>query len=194
MRASKIERNTKETQIQISINLDGTGKSNIDTGLPFLDHMLDLFSKHGFIDLDVHCNGDLEIDAHHTIEDIAIALGQAFNQALGDKAGINRYGWCFLPMDETLVRVVVDLSNRPFMVYKVDAPATEAGGINVRLFHEFFYAFTANAKINLHIELLYGEEVHHVIEAIFKGLSKAICQAATKNERISGVLSTKGTL
>ncbi len=194
MRIAETTRTTKETDIKIKINLDGTGLSNIDTGIPFLDHMLVLLAKHGFMDLDVTCKGDLEIDAHHTIEDIGIALGHTFNKALGDKAGINRYGWAYLPMDETLARVVIDLSGRPYLVYHVDAPAAEVGGINVRLFYEFFYAFMANAGMNLHIELLYGEEVHHVFEAVFKGLAKAVSQAVTVNERINGVLSTKGTL
>jgi len=193
MRSATVTRTTKETDIKINLNIDGTGKSSIDTGLPFLDHMLVLFAKHGLFDLELTCKGDLEIDAHHTIEDIGIALGQTFKQALGDKAGINRYGWSYLPMDETLVRTVIDLSSRPYMVYHVDSPAVEVGGINVRLFHEFFYAFMVNVGMNLHIELLYGEEAHHVFEAIFKGLSKAMCQAATKNDRIDGVLSTKGT-
>ena len=194
MREAEISRKTKETDIYVKICLDGSGKSSIDTGVPFLDHMLDLFARHGFMDLELTCKGDLEIDAHHTIEDIAIALGEAIHQALGDKVGINRYGSAYLPMDETLVRVVLDLSNRPYLVYHVAAPASEVGGVNVRLFHEFFMALAVNAKMNLHIELLYGEEVHHVIEAVFKGFAKAICQAATVNPRVSGVLSTKGML
>ncbi|MGL4854791.1 MAG: imidazoleglycerol-phosphate dehydratase HisB [Lentisphaeria bacterium] len=194
MRTASLKRKTFETDIAIEINLDGSGKSSINTGIAFLDHMLVLFSKHGFIDLKVGCKGDLEIDAHHTIEDIGIALGEAFNLALGDKSGINRYGFAYLPMDETLARVVVDFSNRPYLVYHVQSPAAEVGGINVRLFYEFFYAFTVNARINLHIEILYGEEVHHVFEAIFKGLAKAVAMASAANPKVSGVLSTKGTL
>lgn len=194
MRTAENKRKTNETDIEIMINLDGKGVSKIDTGVPFLDHMLVLLAKHGCFDLNLSCKGDLEIDAHHTIEDIGIALGEAFRTALGDKSGINRYGWAYLPMDETLVRVVIDLSGRPYLVYHVDSPATEVGGVNVRLFHEFFYAFMVNAGMNLHIELLYGEEAHHVFEGIFKGLAKAIMQATAKNDKIDGVLSTKGTL
>lgn len=193
-RIGEVSRKTKETEILARIDLDGRGHAETDTGIPFLDHMFDLLAKHGQFDISVRCKGDLEIDAHHTIEDIGIAFGEALLQAMGDKAGINRYGWSYLPMDETLVRVVLDLSNRFYLVYHVQPPAREVGGVNVRLFHEFFQAFAVNARINLHIELLYGEEIHHVIEAIFKALAKALAAAVTKNPRIEGVLSTKGAL
>ncbi|MEA2011998.1 MAG: imidazoleglycerol-phosphate dehydratase HisB [Verrucomicrobiota bacterium] len=194
MRIAEKSRKTKETDIRIKINLDGKGGSSIDTGLPFLDHMFELFAKHSLIDLEISAKGDLDIDAHHTIEDLGIVFGTILKEAAGDKIGIKRYGWSYLPMDESLARVVVDFSGRPYLVYKVKTSTKEAGTINVRLFHEFFQALSVNAGMNLHIELLYGEEVHHIFEAIFKGFAKAISQALTIDKNIEGVLSTKGTL
>ena len=194
IRQAEITRKTKETDIQISINLDGTGKSSISTGIPFLDHMLDLFARHGLFDLTVQAEGDLEIDAHHTMEDIGIVLGDAIASALGDKAGIRRYGWTILPMDEALALVALDLSGRPYLVYDLTPPAPYIKDIDTRLFHEFFQALTVKAGMNLHISMMKGEETHHVFEAVFKAFAKSLDQAVAVDERILGVLSTKGVL
>ena len=193
-RKAKIERKTKETDILVEINIDGSGKSDISTGIPFLDHMLDLFARHGLFDLTVKAVGDLEIDAHHTMEDIGIVLGDAISKAIGDKAGIKRYGWSLLPMDETLALVSLDLSGRPYLVYDLIPPAARINDIDTRLFHEFFQALSVKAGMNLHIQLMKGEEVHHVFEGVFKAFAKSLDQATLFDERISGVLSTKGTL
>ncbi len=194
LRKAEVTRKTKETDITISINLDGKGESSISTGIPFLDHMLTLFAKHGLFDLTLHATGDLEIDGHHTIEDIGLVMGEAINTALGDKQGIKRYGWTILPMDETLALVALDLSGRPYLVYDLAPPADNINGTDTRLFHEFFQALTVKAGMNMHIQLMKGEEVHHVFEAVFKGFAKSLDQATTYDERITGVLSTKGIL
>jgi imidazoleglycerol-phosphate dehydratase len=193
-RCAKIARKTKETDIQVEINLDGDGSGSISTGIPFLDHMLTLFAKHGLFDLSVKAVGDLEIDAHHTVEDIALTLGEALTKALGDKAGIKRYGWTVLPMDEALALVSLDLSGRPFLVYDLLPPTDKIKDIDTRLFHEFFQALCVKGGINLHIQLLKGEETHHVFEAVFKAFAKSLDQATTFDHRVTGVPSTKGIL
>lgn len=193
-RQAKIERNTKETEIQLVLNLDGAGASRINTGVPFLDHMLDLFARHGLFDLEVTCRGDVQIDDHHSVEDIAICLGQAFAQALGDKRGIVRYGAAYVPMDETLARAVVDLSGRSYFVYKVENTRDRVGTFAVELAEHFWHSFAEHCKCNLHIEVFYGRNQHHLIEAVFKSTSRALSQAVRVDERISGVMSTKGTL
>lgn len=193
-RAGKLTRTTKETDITVEINLDGSGANSISTGIPFLDHMLDLFSKHGFFDLIVQCKGDIEIDYHHTVEDLGLALGDVIKQALGDKARIKRYGSFLLPMDEALAQIALDLSGRPFLVYNVDVPASRIKDIDVQLFHEFFYALATRVGMNLHIDLIRGNEIHHCLEAIFKGFAKALDIAVSYDERLEGVMSTKGIL
>lgn len=193
-RKASIERITKETQIKLALNVDGKGEAKIYTSVPFLDHMLDLFTRHGLFDLQVEAKGDIDIDFHHTVEDIGIVLGQAFREALGDKKGIRRYGQASVPMDETLASVAVDLSGRPYMVYNVKLPKIKIGEFDVELAREFFQAFTNNAGANLHINVMYGENVHHILEACFKGMARALDQATQMDPRIEGVLSTKGKL
>ena len=194
LRQASIVRETRETSIKLTFNADGTGKSAISTGIGFLDHMLELFAKHGFFDLEIEEVGDLHVDCHHTMEDLGLVLGAAIAQALGDKAGIRRYGSCLLPMDEALAEVALDLSGRPYLVYKADMPAAQVGNVDVRLFHEFFQALAVQAGMNLHIRLLEAGEVHHALEAIFKAFAKALDQAITPDPRVKGVLSTKGML
>ena len=194
MRKSEITRTTRETDITAALELDGAGKSSIDTGIPFMNHMLELFAKHGFFDLEVRAKGDIEVDYHHTMEDLGLVLGQALAEALGDKAGIRRYGSCILPMDETLALVALDLSGRPCLVWDVDFPAQMIRDLDVRLFCEFFQALVNRAGMNLHVKKLAGEEVHHVAEAIFKAFAKALDQAVSLDPRVKGVLSTKGSL
>ena len=193
-RIAEITRETRETSIKLTINIDGSGKSAISTGVGFLDHMLELFAKHGFFDLQIEEKGDIHVDYHHTMEDLGLALGSAIAQALGDKAGIRRYGSCLLPMDEALAEVALDLSGRPYLVYNAAMPAPQVGDIDVRLFHEFFQALCVKAGLNMHIRLLAGEETHHALEAIFKAFAKALDQATAYDSRIQGVLSTKGCL
>ncbi len=193
-RRAEIARATAETDIRVKLDLDGSGKSRIDTGVPFLDHMLTLFSRHGFFDLEVSAKGDVEVDYHHTFEDLGLVLGEAIARAAGDKRGIRRYGNFLLPMDEALVLVALDLSGRPCLGYDVRPPAPMVKDIDVRLFHEFFQALCVKAGMNLHIRMLAGEEVHHVFEAAFKGFAKALDQAVGFDPRVEGVLSTKGSL
>ena len=194
-RTAQVERNTLETQIQININLDGTGKSQFQTGVPFLDHMLDQVARHGLIDLDINAVGDLEIDAHHTVEDIGITLGQAFAKALGDKKGIVRYGHAYVPLDEALSRVVVDFSGRPGLFYEVNYPRGMIGSFDVDLFREFFQGFVNHAGVSLHIDNLKGSNAHHIAETIFKALGRAIRMAITADPRMAGIMpSTKGSL
>ncbi len=194
MRNASICRETRETQISLTIELDGEGKSHINTPVPFMNHMLELFARHGFFDLAVDETGDVDVDYHHTIEDLGIVMGEAIAKAAGDKAGIRRYGSFLLPMDETLVQVALDLSGRAYLSYNVDAPAAMVKDIDIRLFREFFQALVNKAQMNLHIDLIRGEEAHHVIEAIFKAFAKALDQALTTDPRVNGVLSTKGSL
>ena len=193
-RQASIERNTNETQISVSVNLDGTGKLKCDTGLPFLDHMLDQIARHGLIDIDVNAVGDLQIDAHHTVEDIGITLGQAFFKAL-DKTGIRRYGHAYVPLDEALSRVVVDFSGRPGLEYHVNFVKGTVGNFDVDLFHEFFQGFVNHALMTLHIDNLRGKNAHHQIETIFKAFGRAVRMAVELDPRSVGVVpSTKGAL
>lgn len=194
MRLGEIVRNTRETQISVKLELDGRGECVADTPVPFMNHMLELFARHGFFDLEIHATGDVEIDYHHTMEDLGLAFGEALLAALGDKKRIRRYGSCLLPMDEALAQVALDLSGRPCLVYRVEPPAPLVKDLDARLFHEFFQALAAKSGMNLHIDLLKGEEVHHCFEAIFKAFAKALDQAVTVDPRIEGVLSTKGVL
>jgi imidazoleglycerol-phosphate dehydratase len=194
MRQAEIKRKTKETDITVRLNLDGDGSSTIKTGIGFLDHMLDLFARHGLFDLAVECQGDLHIDDHHTVEDIAITLGQAFAQALGDKRGIVRYGAAYVPMDETLARAVVDLSGRYYLVYRVTNTREKIGDLSVELVEHFWHSFAEHCKCNLHIEVLYATNQHHIIEAQFKAVTRALAQAILVNQRIQGVMSTKGAI
>ena len=194
MRSAQIERNTNETKIRLSLNLDGTGKSICRTGIGFLDHMLTLFAKHGLFDLEVEINGDLEVDTHHSIEDCGFVLGQDIKEAAGDKMGIRRYGTCILPMDEVLMLCSLDLSGRPYFVSNARFQAERVGTFETEMVHEFFYAVSYAAAMNLHFEEFHGENTHHVIEAMFKAFSKALDSAVYVDERIPGLLSTKGSL
>ncbi|GFO59073.1 imidazoleglycerol-phosphate dehydratase [Geomonas limicola] len=193
-RTAVIERITKETQIKLSLNLDGKGEGRICTSVPFLDHMLDLFARHGLFDLTVEAKGDIDIDFHHTVEDIGIVLGSAFKEAMGDKCGIRRYGQTTVPMDETLASVVTDLSGRPYLVYNVSLPKVKIGDFDVELVREFFQGFVNNCACNLHINVMYGENVHHILEACFKAAARALDMATQHDPRIEGVMSTKGKL
>jgi len=194
-RIAEVVRKTSETQIEITLCLDGSGRGEISTAVPFLDHMLDLFSRHGFFDLTIKARGDIEIDYHHLVEDLGICLGQAFKNALGNKSGIRRYGFFLLPMDETLASVAVDLSNRAYLVWKVASPQTSVRDFNIHLFKEFFQAFANEVACNLHICLKHGEEPHHIAEAIFKGFAKSMDIATSLEPRLKGEIpSTKGTL
>jgi imidazoleglycerol-phosphate dehydratase len=193
-RLAQVSRKTKETDIRIALTLDGSGASRIDTGIPFLDHMLDLFARHGLFDLEIECRGDLEIDDHHSVEDVAICLGKAFLQALGDKAGIARYGMSLVPMDEALCGAVVDLSGRFYLVYTVETKRARIGNFSVELAEHFWRSFAEALKCNLHINLLRGRNTHHILEASFKASARALRQAVERDPRIQGVLSTKGSL
>jgi imidazoleglycerol-phosphate dehydratase len=193
-RTGRVERKTRETDITIQLNLDGEGKTAIDTGIPFFDHMLELFGRHGLFDLRVKARGDLAVDYHHTVEDLGICLGQALFEALGEKKGICRYGSAALPMDEALASVAVDCGGRSFLVYNPKIRKIKIGDFNVGLFKEFFRAFTDQARIALHINVLYGDDVHHIIEAVFKGLGRALRAATELDPRVKGVPSTKGKL
>jgi imidazoleglycerol-phosphate dehydratase len=193
-RTASIERITKETRIRLSINLDGGGSSKICSSVPFLDHMLDLFARHGLFDLEIEAQGDIDIDFHHTVEDIGIVLGQAIRQALGDKQGIRRYGQATVPMDETLASVAADLSGRPYLVYHVTLPKVKIGDFDVELAREFFQALANNLGANLHINVMYGDNVHHILEACFKATARALDMASQFDPRIEGILSTKGKL
>ena len=191
-RTAEIKRTTAETDISVKINIDGSGKSSIKTGIPFMDHMLTLFAKHGFFDLEISASGDLEVDCHHTMEDLGIVLGDAIAKAVGDKAGIKRYGNMILPMDETLVIVALDLSGRAGLYYDVTPVAQLVSNFDARLFHEFFQSLCARCGMNLHVKQLAAGENHHLFEGIFKAFAKALDMATTYDARITGVLSTKG--
>lgn len=193
-RAAQIERNTNETQIVLSFGVDGAGESKQNSGVPFLDHMLDLFTRHGHFDLTVKAKGDIEIDYHHTVEDIGICLGYALREALGDKKGIKRYGNSFVPMDDALAQVVIDISNRPHLEYRATYPTNMVGQFPTELVHEFLWKLALEARINLHVILHYGHNTHHMIEAIFKALGRALDEATTIDPRVKGVPSTKGVL
>jgi imidazoleglycerol-phosphate dehydratase len=193
-RKASIERVTQETRIRLELGIDGAGKAKICTSVPFLDHMLNLFARHGFFDLEVEASGDIDIDFHHTVEDIGIVLGEAFKQALGDKKGIRRYGQATVPMDETLASVAIDISGRPYLVYHVTLPKVKIGEFDVELAREFFQAFVNHCGLNLHINVMYGENVHHIIEACFKAVARAMDVATQLDPRVEGVMSTKGVL
>ncbi len=195
MRSARIERKTAETEITVDIGLDGTGRHAIDTGVGFLDHMLEQIARHGLFDLEIRARGDLHVDAHHTTEDVGITLGQALRQALGDKRGIVRYAHAYVPLDEALTRVVVDISGRPWLVWNVEFPAEKIGTFDTELFHEFFHAFAINAGITLHVENLYGRNAHHIAETCFKALARALRGAVARDARLGDAIpSTKGVL
>ncbi len=195
MRKGSINRKTKETSIKVEVNLDGTGKSNIKTGIGFLDHMMEQISKHSLIDINLEAKGDLHIDLHHTTEDSGIAFGEALKEALGDKKGIKRYASATIPMDETLSRVSLDLSNRPYLVWKVKLAVEKLGEMDTELFKEWFHAFSQSAGITLHVENLYGDNSHHIIESCYKGLARALREAVQVDPRAEGIIpSTKGTI
>jgi len=193
-RIASIERNTAETRISVQLTVDGNGTSKIATKIPFFDHMLTLFARHSLVNLEVVADGDIEVDFHHTVEDVGISLGKAFAQALGDKRGIRRYGWAYLPMDETLARVVVDFSGRPFLEYRAPQAVDPIGKFSFQLVEEFLRGFAVHAGMNLHAEVLYGRDAHHMAEAIFKALAKAVDQACQIDPRVTGIPSTKGIL
>jgi imidazoleglycerol-phosphate dehydratase len=195
MRSAKVTRNTLETQITVGVNLDGTGKVKLDTGLPFLEHMLDQIARHGLLDLDISAKGDLHIDAHHTVEDIGITLGQAFAEAVADKKGLRRYGHAYVPLDEALSRVVLDISGRPGLVFNADFVRSHIGEFDVDLIREFFQGFVNHALVTLHIDNLAGNNAHHQVETIFKAFGRALRVALELDPRMAGVMpSTKGTL
>jgi imidazoleglycerol-phosphate dehydratase len=193
-RNAAISRKTAETEITMKLELDGSGKSIIDSGVGFLDHMLTLFSKHGLIDLEIKALGDLQVDAHHTVEDIGIVLGQALKEALGDKKSIKRYGTSYVPMDEALAMVSLDFGGRPYLVCNISFTGERVGGMETELVEEFFRAVSANAGMNIHINVLYGSINHHIVEAVFKAFGRAVDEAIRWDERIEGVMSTKGSL
>lgn len=193
-RIAKVSRKTKETDISVKLNIDGNGTASIDTGIGFFNHMLEGFARHGLFDLDIRCAGDTWVDCHHSVEDCGIVLGTAIKEAVGDKAGIRRYGSCILPMDESLVMCAVDLCGRPYFVYDAAFKGEKCGEMDTQMVREFFYAVSYAAGMNLHIKEFYGENDHHVAEAMFKAFAKALDAATMPDERISGVLSTKGTI
>lgn len=195
MRKGTCDRETKETKIKLAIDLEGGENRSIDTGVRFFDHMLDLMAKQGFLDINLVCKGDINVDAHHTVEDVGICMGKALAQALGDRTGITRYASCYLPMDETLVLAAVDISGRPFICFNAELPlGAMVGNMEAQLAEEFFRALAMNAGITLHINLLYGKNLHHILEAMFKAVGRALADAAQLDPRVKGVPSTKGTL
>jgi len=194
MRKADLQRKTTETDIRLSLNLDGEGTYQIATGVPFLNHMLELFTRHGFFDLTLRASGDVEIDDHHTVEDVGLALGQAFREALGDKKGIRRFGEATVPLDEALVACVVDLSGRPFLAYNLQISQEKVGNFATELIHDFFLAFTNQLAMNLHFNMTQGRNPHHIIEAAFKAFARALSSATQPDPRVKGVLSTKGSL
>lgn len=194
MRRSEIRRETKETSISMSLNLDGSGQSDVSTGVPFLDHMLDLFARHGLFDLTVKASGDLDVDSHHTVEDVGICLGQALKEAIGEAVGIRRYGWAVLPMDEALATVAVDLGGRPYLAFSIPSLDGAMGGFSMELIPEFFQAFCNTAGANLHIRIDAGRNRHHIAEAIYKAFSKALDHATSLDPRVADVPSTKGKI
>jgi imidazoleglycerol-phosphate dehydratase len=193
-RKAKINRTTAETSVQLQLNLDGSGENKVATGVGFLDHMLVLLARHGFLDLQLQAQGDLEVDSHHTVEDCGLALGQALKQALGDKVGMHRYGEALIPMDETLVQVALDFSGRPFLVFHADIPKIKLGNFDTEMAEEFFRAVAMESGLTLHINVLYGSNVHHMIEGMFKAFARALSQAVATDSRVHGVMSSKGTL
>ena len=193
-RTATIDRSTKETSINLTLDLDGRGEHQIESGVPFFDHMLTQIARHGFFDLHLKAKGDLEIDAHHTVEDVGICLGEAFKKALGDKSGVRRYGRGSMPMHEALAAVVLDFSGRPFLVFNVPLPKAQVGNFELELVEEFFTAFCNHAGANVHVNLAYGENLHHIVEAVFKAFARALDEATQFDSRVEGVLSSKGKL
>ena len=193
-RTATITRQTRETDIELTLAIDGSGRSKISTGIGFFDHMLELFTKHGLFDLELQAKGDLNVDAHHTVEDVGLALGQALREALGDKAGLARYGWCLLPMDDALARIALDCSGRPYLAYDAPEEAGPIGDFPFQLIEEFLRAFSVQGGLNLHVALLDGRDTHHMAEAVFKGLARSLDQATRIDPRVQGVPSTKGQL
>ncbi len=193
-RKAEVVRKTKETDVRVALNLDGTGVSSISTGVPFLNHMLELFARHGLFDLEVQCNGDIEVDDHHSVEDVSICLGKAVADSIGDKRGIARFGSAYVPMDEALARAVIDLSGRAFLVYQVKNSRQKIGTFSTELAEHFWHSFAEHCHCNLHIEVFYGRNQHHIIEAVFKSTARALAQAVRVDPRVEGVLSTKGVL
>lgn len=194
MRTAEIARQTLETKIELTLNLDGEGKAEVATGIGFLNHMLVLLAKHAFLDLTVKASGDLEVDSHHTVEDCGIVLGQALKKAVGDKTGMHRYGSCFLPMDEALAHVVLDFSGRPFLVWQAEIPKVTLGNLEAEMVEEFFRAVASESGMTLHVRLLYGRNTHHIIEAIFKAFARALAEGVAIDSRVKGVMSSKGKL
>ena len=194
MRSASVQRKTKETNISVTLQIDGNGKYAVSTGIGFLDHMLELFTRHGMFDIQLKCKGDLRVDDHHTTEDVAIALGQAFGKALKERTGIARYGSAYVPMDESLARCVVDLGGRSALVFKAEFNRKNVGDLSTEMIRHFFLSFAENIKANIHVEVLYGSNTHHKIEAMFKALARAFRVACEKDARVKGVLSTKGKL
>ena len=194
MRTAEIARQTLETKIELTLNLDGEGKAEVATGIGFLNHMLVLLAKHAFLDLTVKASGDLEVDSHHTVEDCGIVLGQALKQAVGGKTGMHRYGSCFLPMDEALAHVVLDFSGRPFLVWQAEIPKVTLGNLEAEMVEEFFRAVASESGMTLHVRLLYGRNTHHIIEAIFKAFARALAEGVAIDSRVKGVMSSKGKL
>lgn len=193
-RSASLERKTSETFVKVDLNIDGSGKSTVNTGVSFMDHMLDLFIKHGQFDGDIKADGDIHIDDHHTTEDIGIVLGQAVREALGDKKGIKRYGSAFIPMDDALAQVIIDVSNRPHLEFRAEFPKQKVGTFDVELVHEFLWKFALESRMNVHVIVHYGHNTHHMIEAIFKALARALDEATQLDPRVKGVPSTKGLL
>lgn len=194
MRQAEMERKTLETSVAVSVNLDGSGKAVVATGVGFFDHMLTLLAKHSFLDLQVQAQGDMEVDSHHTIEDCGIVLGEALKVAVGDKVGIHRYGNCFIPMDEALAQVVLDFSGRPYLVFEAEIPKITLGNFDTEMTEEFFRAIAVTSGMTLHIRVLYGKNVHHIIEAVFKAFARALAEAVAVDPRVKGVMSSKGAL
>jgi imidazoleglycerol-phosphate dehydratase len=193
-RTAQVDRKTRETSIAVNLVIDGSGRYTVDTGIPFLNHMLELFAKHALMDLTVHAKGDIEVDYHHTVEDLGLVLGDALDQALGDRKGIVRYGWSYVPMDDALSRAVVDLGGRPYLVYDVANRTRKIRDFDVILIHEFFQAFSVKARMNLHIAQLYGKEPHHAYESVFKAVARALSEACRRDARVVGVPSSKGAI
>ncbi|MDH3998631.1 MAG: imidazoleglycerol-phosphate dehydratase HisB [Desulfuromonadales bacterium] len=193
-RTASIKRSTNETDISVNLNLDGSGQHSIESGVPFFDHMLTQIARHGFFDLEIDAKGDIEIDAHHTVEDLGICLGEAYKKALGDKVGIRRYGRGTMPMHEALAAVVLDFSGRPFLVFNVPMPKTQVGNFDLELVEEFFTAFCNHSGANVHVNLAYGDNLHHIVEAVFKAFARALDDAVQIDPRVEGVLSSKGSL
>lgn len=193
-RSAKVLRKTRETQISIQLSVDGSGKSEIKTGMPFLDHMLELFAKHSLMDLKIRAKGDLQVDYHHTTEDLGLALGKALDQALGSRNGILRYGWAVVPMDEALSRVAADLGGRPYLVFEISTKKKKIRDFDLELIEEFFRAFTVQGRMNLHVKQMYGQDPHHAYESVFKGVAKALGMACARDPRVRGVPSSKGRI